>query len=98
MTNNNSEYILATVYDWKDKNENYEKPVYIIKETRCFYYVVYVKNEVISPPDDYGAVEHQWLFYEPIDTKKAFRIKKENTIAGYKEGEKGRNIFYIKTT
>ena len=98
MENNNSEYELVTVYDWKDKNQNYIKPAYIIKHTNCFWYVVFVKSELIASYPD-NEEEHQWLFYEPIDIKKAFRIKKDKIVCfGYKENQRGRNIFYIKTT
>jgi hypothetical protein len=91
MANNNSEYRLAMKYDYKDKYV-VRKPVYIIKETRCFYYVVYVKSEYL---DDYstGAEKFKWLINEPIDLSVSYRTKKENVFSYHNENDEA--IFYV---
>ena len=91
MANNNSEYKLAMKYDYKNKRI-VKKPVYIIKETECFYYVVYVKSEYIGDHHT-GCEEHKWLINEPIDTSILRRTKKEHISSYFNEEADG--IFYI---
>lgn len=91
MANNNSEYKLAVKYDYKNKLI-VKKPVYIIKETKCFYYVVYVKSEFLNNYHP-GIEEHKWLLDEPIDTSVSYRIKKEHVSSYFNEEADG--IFYV---
>jgi hypothetical protein len=91
MANNNSEYKLAVKYDYKNKRI-VRKPVYIIKETKCFYYVVYVKSEYITDHHP-GCEEHKWLINEPIDLSTTYRTRKDNVSSYF--NEEGETIFYV---
>lgn len=91
MANNNLEYKLAVKYDYKNKLI-VKKPVYIIKETKCFFYVVYVKSEFVRDYHD-GIEEHKWLLDDAIDTSVSYRTRKEH-VSSYFNRE-GEQVFYV---
>lgn len=92
---NNNEYKMAFCYDYKHKKSKFTRRlVYIIKETKNYFYIVDVKHQFIKDIENTKLKEYEWLLGEPINLDEMYRTIKYKTRL-YNDDEKEKRIFIM---
>jgi hypothetical protein len=91
---NNKEYKLAYCYDFKKKNKFPRRLVYIIKETKKYFYIVDVGHQFIRDIENTNLKEYEWLLNEPINLNEMCKTINYK-IRLYNDDEKEKRIFIM---